>query len=84
MRHILSVVLALGLAGSPSLAADDMAAGHLAPGKPAGTREASLHTSSVVLLAGVAGFAAGLALILMHAHGSVKGGTSASATATTG
>ena len=84
VRPILPVILALALAGSPSLAADDVATGRLAPGKPAGTREANLHTSTLLPLVGVAGFTAGLVLILMHAHGSVKGGTSASTTTTAG
>ena len=80
MRHILSIVLAVALAGSPSLAADGLT---LAPGKPAGTREANLNTANVVLLAGAAGFAVGFVLILMHAHGSVQG-VSSTTTATAG
>ncbi len=78
MRHIIPVVLAVILAGPSALAADQ---GRLAPGKPAGTREANINAPNLVMWTGLIGFAVGLSLILKNAHGSVQGASSTTATA---
>jgi hypothetical protein len=81
MRAVVAVVLASSLFVSSAFAAADT--GPLAPGKPAGVKQADIEAGGVLLALGVIGLAAGIALIASGTQGSNNASTGTTTTTTT-
>lgn len=77
MRAIAAVFVALTMTISGAFAADGM----LAPGKPAGTKQAQIESGGVLLVAGILVAAGGIALIASTTQGN---GATTSTTGTAG
>ncbi len=75
MRKIGAVIVATSLLASSAFAAET-ANGPLAPGKPAGTQEASIQSGGVMLFVGLAVAAGIIALVASTTQGSSSTGTS--------
>jgi hypothetical protein len=65
MRAMLAAVLATTLVTSNAFAAD----GALAPGKPAGTRQAQIESGGVMLVVGIVALAAVIAVVASTTQG---------------
>ena len=65
MRAIGAALVAMSLTFSSAFAAD----GALAPGKPAGTKEAQIETGGVLLVAGILAVAAIIAVVASTTQG---------------
>jgi hypothetical protein len=76
MRMFGAALLAMTMTVSSAFAAD----GALAPGKPAGTKQAQIETGGVLLVAGILVIAGAIALVASTTQGS----GSTSSTGTTG
>jgi hypothetical protein len=74
MRMIVATVLATSLAVSSAFAATDSAP--LAPGKPAGVKQADIEAGGVVLWLGIAAVVAGIAVLASTTQGNSNGTTS--------
>jgi hypothetical protein len=68
MRTAIAAILATSLFVSSALAADS-GTGPLAPGKPAGTKQADIEEGGVLLWLGILGVAAGIAVIASTTQG---------------
>jgi hypothetical protein len=68
MRTMIATLLASSLLVSSAIAAD--APAPLAPGKPAGVRQADIEAGGVLLWVGVLGLAAGIAVLASNTQGS--------------
>jgi hypothetical protein len=77
MRAIAAGFVAMTMTVSSAFAADSM----LAPGKPAGTKEAQIESGGVLLVAGILVAAGGIALIASTTQGSSGAITSTTGTA---
>ena len=77
MRSFAAAILALALCTSNGFAADN--GSPLAPGKPAGVKEANLESGGVLLWVGLAVVAAGIAIVVSNSGN----GPTTSTTATT-
>jgi hypothetical protein len=66
MRTMIATLLASSLLVSSAIAAD----APLAPGKPAGVRQADIEAGGVLLWVGVLGLAAGIAVLASNTQGS--------------
>jgi hypothetical protein len=77
MRAIGAALVAMTMTVSGAFAAD----GALAPGKPAGTRQAQIEAGGVLLVAGIVAVAAVIAVVASTTTGN---GTTTSTNATTG
>lgn len=77
MRAIAAALLATTLTCTGAFAAD----GALAPGKPAGTKQAQIETGGVLLVAGIVAVAAVIAVVASTTQGN---GSSTSTGGTTG
>jgi hypothetical protein len=77
MRAIAAAVLALTMTVSSSFAATQSA---LAPGKPAGTKQAQIETGGVLLVAGIVAIAAVIAVVASTTSGNNNSSTSTSGT----
>jgi hypothetical protein len=77
MRVAIALVLASSLFVSNAFAAADT--GPLSPGKPAGVKQADIEAGGVLLVLGILGLAAGIALIASTTQGK---GTPAATTST--
>jgi hypothetical protein len=77
MRSTVAILLALSLMASSASAADFVSKGPLAPGKPAGVRQADIEAGGVLLVAGIVAVAAVIAVVASTTQGN-------SATPTTG
>jgi hypothetical protein len=77
MRAIAAAVLALTMTVSSSFAATQ---GALAPGKPAGTKQAQIETGGVLLVAGIVAIAAVIAVVASTTSGNNNSSTSTSGT----
>lgn len=77
MRAIAATVLALTMTVSSSFAATQ---GALAPGKPAGTKQAQIETGGVLLVAGIVAIAAVIAVVASTTSGNNNSSTSTSGT----
>jgi hypothetical protein len=75
MRSIGAAVLAFSLMASSASAAD----GALAPGKPAGVRQADIEAGGVLLVAGIVAVAAVIAVVASTTQGNSTTSTSATA-----
>jgi hypothetical protein len=75
MRKIGAVIVATSLLASSAFAAEP-ATGPLAPGKPAGTKEAAIQSGGVMLFVGLAVAAGIIALVASTTQGSSSTGTS--------
>jgi hypothetical protein len=78
MRVVVAMVLASSMFVSNAFAGVD--SGPLAPGKPAGVKQADIEAGGVLLVLGVLGLAAGIALL---ASGTQGNGSAAATTPTT-
>jgi hypothetical protein len=67
MRAPVALVLASSLFVSNAFAATDI--GPLSPGKPAGVKQADIEAGGVLLVLGVLGLAAGIALLASTTQG---------------
>jgi hypothetical protein len=76
MRAIGAALVAMTMTVSGAFAAD----GALAPGKPAGTRQAQIEAGGVLLVAGIVAVAAVIAVVAS----TTSNGTNTSTNATTG
>jgi hypothetical protein len=74
MRAIGAALVAMTMMVSNAFAADGM----LAPGKPAGTKQAQIETGGVLLVAGILAAAAAIALVASTTQG--NGSTSSTGT----
>jgi hypothetical protein len=74
MRAIGAALVAMTMTVSNAFAADGM----LAPGKPAGTKQAQIETGGVLLVAGILAAAAAIALVASTTQG--NGSTSSTGT----
>ena len=72
MRAINSALVAMTMTVSSAFAAD----GALAPGKPAGTRQAQIETGGVLLVAGIVAVAAVIAVVASSTQGKSTSSTS--------
>jgi hypothetical protein len=72
MRVISSALVALTMTVSGAFAAD----GTLAPGKPAGTKQAQIETGGVLLVAGIVAVAAAIAVVASTTQGNSTSSTS--------
>jgi hypothetical protein len=72
MRAIGSILVAMTMTISSAFAAD----GALAPGKPAGTRQAQIETGGVLLVAGIVAVAAVIAVVASSTQGKSTSSTS--------
>ena len=72
MRAIGSILVAMTMTVSSAFAAD----GALAPGKPAGTRQAQIETGGVLLVAGIVAVAAVIAVVASSTQGKSTSSTS--------
>ena len=79
MRSISAAVLALSLTASSASAADFVSKGALAPGKPAGVRQADIEAGGVLLVAGIVAVAAAIAVVASTTQGNSTTSTSATA-----
>ena len=77
MRVIGAALVAMTMTISSAFAADGM----LAPGKPAGTKEAQIETGGVLLVAGILVVAGAIALVASTTQGN---GSSSSTNGTSG
>ena len=75
MRSIGAALLALSMTVSGASAAD----GALAPGKPAGVRQADIEAGGVVLVAGIVAVAAVIAVVASTTQGNSVTSTSGTA-----
>lgn len=77
-------IMALGLAGSLIVSGAFAAAieAPLAPGKPAGVKQADIENGGVLLVLGIAGLAAGIALVASGTQGKSSTQTTPSSTVT--
>jgi hypothetical protein len=75
MRSIGAALLALSMMVSGAFAAD----GALAPGKPAGIRQADIEAGGVLLVAGIVAVAAVIAVVASTTQGNSTTSTSATA-----
>ncbi len=73
MRAIAAAILATTLTLSSALAADDQ--GPLAPGKPAGTKQAQIETGGVLLVVGILVVAGAIAAIASTTQGNSTSST---------
>lgn len=73
MRAIAAAVLALTMTVSSSFAATQ---GALAPGKPAGTKQAQIETGGVLLVVGIIAIAAVIAVVASTTQGNSNSGSS--------
>ncbi len=72
---VLSIALTASLAGSAAFAETP-----LAPGKPAGVHKAQLENGTIILVAGVAVVAAGIAVAVSNNNNNVTPATTATTT----
>jgi hypothetical protein len=79
MRSIGTAALALSLMASGACAADFVSKGALAPGKPAGIRQADIEAGGVLLVAGIVAAAAVIAVVASTTQGNSTTSTSATA-----
>jgi hypothetical protein len=75
MRAIGAVLVAMTMTVSGAFAAD----GALAPGKPAGTKQAQIETGGVLLVAGIVAVAAVIAVVASTTQGNSTASTSGTA-----
>jgi hypothetical protein len=75
MRAIGAALVAMTMTVSGAFAAD----GALAPGKPAGTKQAQIETGGVLLVAGIVAVAAVIAVVASTTQGNSTASTSATA-----
>jgi hypothetical protein len=74
MRVIVATVLATSLFVSSAFAATDSAP--LAPGKPAGVKQADIEAGGVIMWLGIAAVCAGIAVLAAGTQGNSNGTTS--------
>ena len=74
MRAFVATALAASLFVSSAYAATST--GPLAPGKPAGVKQADIEAGGVLLWVGVLGLAAGIAVLASGTQGNSNGSTS--------
>jgi len=79
MRSTVAGLLALSLMASSASAADFVSKGALAPGKPAGVRQADIEAGGVLLVAGIVAVAAVIAVVASTTQGNSTTSTSATA-----
>ena len=72
MRAIVATVLASSLIASSALAAD---VAPLAPGKPAGVKQADIEAGGVLMWVGILGLAAGIAILASDTQGNSSSNT---------
>ena len=72
MRSLFAAALAATLVVTPVLAAETSEGGALAPGKPAGVKQASIEAGGVLLWVGIFGVAGAIAAIASTTQGSGK------------
>lgn len=75
MRAIGAALVAMTMTVSGAFAAD----GALAPGKPAGTKQAQIETGGVLLVAGIVAAAAVIAVVASTTQGNSTASTSGTA-----
>jgi hypothetical protein len=77
---MIGLAAAAAMVGSQALAAD----GSLAPGKPAGVKEAARHSPNLLLIGGAAAIAVGAVVIATQNSDNAVCGTACTAPTTTG
>ena len=70
MRAICAAVLAATMTFSSAIAAESSTTGLLAPGKPAGMKQAQIETGGVLLVVGILAVAGAIAAIASTTQGS--------------
>ena len=70
MRAIRAAVLAATMTFSSAIAAESSTTGLLAPGKPAGMKQAQIETGGVLLVVGILAVAGAIAAIASTTQGS--------------
>jgi hypothetical protein len=76
MRSMVAGLLALSVMVSGASAAAHVSKGPLAPGKPAGVRQADIEAGGVLLVAGIVAAAAVIAVVASTTQGSSTSSTS--------